>query len=115
MICDLAETYHIYDYKGVPGRLLGTLVAGLGVNSRVYQKLAGQIVPTSILVEALIVDELRKIVYLLDGNKKSKIPESMAEKLMIPDESAREELMFDTPEDFEKARKALLGEINGSN
>ena len=28
VICDLAETYQIYDYKRVPGRLLGTLVAG---------------------------------------------------------------------------------------
>lgn len=115
MICDLAEVYHIYDYRGVPGRLLGALVVGLGVNSRIYQRITGQLVPTDTLMQALIIDELRRIVYLLDGNKNKKYPEPMAERLLEHEEPEREYITFDTPEEFEKARAALLGEINGSN
>ena len=75
MICDLAETYHIFEYRRVPVRLLGTLVAGLGANSRVHQRITEQEVPTDIFLQAAIVDELRMIVYLLDGNKNKKMPE----------------------------------------
>lgn len=113
LICDLAEVYQIYDYKGVPGRLLGTLVSGLGVNSRVYQKIAGQKVPTDILFEAFIIDELRRITYLLDGNKNKKQPEPMSETLFDRDEPENDVMVFDSPEAFEQARAALLGEING--
>ena len=113
MICDLAEVYQIYDYKRVPGRLLGTLVAGLGVNSRIYGKIAGQKVPTDMLLQAMIVDELRRITYLLDGNRHKKQPESLAAKLMDPDEKQSENLAFASPEEFENYRRTLLGEING--
>ena len=56
MICDLAETYQIYDYRRVPGRLLGTLVAGLGANSRVKKKLFGvqNEVPDSLLLAKIL-------------------------------------------------------------
>ena len=42
LICDLAETYNIYDYKRVPVRLLGTLVSGLRENSRIIMKMTGR-------------------------------------------------------------------------
>ncbi len=113
MICDLAETYQIYDYKRVPGRLLGTLVAGLGVNSRIYQKIAGQKVPTDTVMLALIVDELRRLTYLMDGNKHKKQPESMAARLVDKPEADDGRLSFSSPEEFEAYRAALLGEING--
>lgn len=115
MICDLAEVYRIYDYRGVPVKLLGTLVAGLGVESRVYQKLSGQHVPTSILVQALIVDELRRIVYMLNADKSKEQPESMAATLIVEKEKEREERLFSTPEAFMKARADLIGASNGRN
>lgn len=113
MICDLAEVYHIYDYRRVPGRLLGTLVAGLGVNSRVYQKLAGQLVPTDILMQSLIVDELRRITYLLNGDKNKTYPKPITESFLQDAKPDTGEMAFNTPEEFERTRAALLGEING--
>ena len=113
MICDLAEVYRIYDYKGVPGRLLGTLVAGLGGESRVYQKVAGQDVPTSILMQAMLIDELRRIVYMLNGDKNAERPESMAAKLVEETKPKHEERLFSTPEAFLKARADLIGADNG--
>lgn len=113
MICDLAETYHLFDYRRVPGRLLGTLVAGLGPNSRVYQKLAEQEVPTDTFLQAAIVDELRMIVYLLDGNKNKKMPEPITGRLVKSHEKPRRQEVFRTPEDFMRARAALIGEKYG--
>lgn len=115
MICDLAEVYRIYDYKGVPGRLLGTLVAGLGVESRVYQKLAGQDVPTSILMQALMVDELRRIIYMFNEDKNKEQPESIAAKMVEETKPKRDTKAFSTPEAFLKARADLVGANNGGN
>jgi len=108
MICDLAETYHIYDYRRVPGRLLGTLVAGLGANSRVYQKMSGQVVPTDTLLLAIVIDELRTIIYGANGKKS---PEKIATKLMEGAKPERKERLFNTGADFDKARAALIKEI----
>lgn len=115
MICDLAEVYRIYDYRGVPGRLLGALVAGLGPNSRVHQRISGQLVPTDTIMLSMILDELRKIIYVLDTNKNKKYPELLTPKLVKDDKPERDELAFSTPEEFEKARAVLLGEINGGD
>ena len=114
MICDLAETYHIFEYRRVPVRLLGTLVAGLGANSRVHQRITEQEVPTDIFLQAAIVDELRMIVYLLDGNKNKKMPEPITQRLIKSHEKPRKEAVFRTPEEFMRARAALIGEKNGN-
>ena len=100
LICDLAEVYHIYDYRSLPVRLVATLAAGLGPNSRVYQKLAGQTVPTDTLLLAMLVDDVRAMVY---GTKGKHVPE-------------RKERIFKTGADFDKARAALLhGELTDGN
>lgn len=117
MICDLAEIYRIYDYRGVPGRLLGTLVAGLGVESRVYQKMSGQTVPTSVLMDAMIVDELRHIAYVvrrIGGDDSQDPPESLAATL-IEDNRLKKGRTFMTPEDFQKARAAILEKRRNGN
>lgn len=40
MICDLAEYYHIYDYKQLPVETLAILVYGLRDNSRIKMIIA---------------------------------------------------------------------------
>lgn len=112
MICDLAETYHIYDYKRVPGRLLGTLVAGLGVNSRVSQKLAGLEAPMDTVLTALLVDEVRNVTRMLGGVKDKEKP--LSERFFTNSAPVREELTFKTGADFERERARLLGVINGN-
>ena len=37
MICDLAETYHVFDYRALPVKLLAVLCSGLRSDSRVRQ------------------------------------------------------------------------------
>ena len=112
LICDLAEVYHIYDYRSLPVRLVATLAAGLGPNSRVYQKLAGQTVPTDTLLLAMLVDDVRAMVY---GTKGKHVPERIAPKLMAGAMPERKERIFKTGADFDKARAALLGELTDGN
>ena len=39
LICDLAETYQIYDYKSLPAYMVATFSVGLRENSRIKMKL----------------------------------------------------------------------------
>ena len=113
LICDLAEVYHIYDYRSLPVRLVATLAAGLGPNSRVHQKIAGQTVPTDTLLLAMLVDDVRAMAY---GTKGKHVPERIAPKLMAGATPERKERIFKTGADFDKARAALLhGELTDGN
>lgn len=114
-ICDMAETYHIYDYRGVPGRLLSTLAAGLRDDSRTIIKLSGAKVPTQTLLLATIADELSGIAWAIGGDRNAKMPELITEKILEIKEE-KPELSFASGEDFEKMRKAILEELrNGRN
>ena len=42
LICDMAETYHIYDLRGLPARTLATLAFGLRADSRIKMRLSDQ-------------------------------------------------------------------------
>lgn len=66
MICDLAETYHIYDYRALPVRTLAELVCGLRDDSRVMQKISG--LPDRLHLMAYIADRLTNIAWMLTGS-----------------------------------------------
>lgn len=62
LICDLAETYHIYDYRSLPVRLVATLSAGLRENARIRVKASGYKVPLDSLLLAVIADRVGSIL-----------------------------------------------------
>lgn len=105
MICDLAETYHIYDYKAVPVQLLATLVSGLRDGSRVKTKLSGARAPMDILLLAAAVDRLSMLLWAQskDGQKGRNMPPSIVE--IINGETPREsEIMrFNSGAEFARA------------
>ena len=41
LICDFAETYHIYNWRSIPVRTAATLAAGLRDDARIRLKMAG--------------------------------------------------------------------------
>ena len=112
VICDLAETYHVYDYRRMPQRTVATLACGLKADSRIKTKMAGvKISPPNSLLYALIVDELRVMRYGFMGDKKSKpvfITEMMANGL-----PEKETKGFSTAEEFEAKRREIIERING--
>lgn len=111
VICDLAETYHIYDYKGLPPSLVATLVVGLDSNSRIKRKLAKSKLTLEQSLFALIIDGINILIWqrTKDGSKGKNKPESLYKKLMNLDNKPKEELKsFKTIDEFEKWYKAKM-------
>lgn len=112
MICDLAETYHIYNYRGVPGRLLGILASGLRSDSRCVQAIAGQMVDDQTMILAQISDQLS----MLGWNGKGQRPEMLTERLMTKKDKKHDAglVTFENGAAFEKHRAELLERIKNN-
>jgi hypothetical protein len=109
LICDLAETYHVYDYKGLPARTSAALAFGLGPDSRIRRKLSGARASETMLLLAMIADSLAFIAWTKtkDAQKNRNRPKSIYQALTRdPDEDI---VAYDTPAEFWAARKELLG------
>lgn len=109
MICDLAETYHIYDYRELPVKTLATLVSGLRADSRVKMAINGAKVPTDTLLIAMIYDKLNLWIWghTKDGSKKRNPPKSLVE-LLAHKEKKQDHESFETGEDFDAARRRII-------
>lgn len=110
MICDLAETYGIFEYRNVPVRLLKVLVWGLRGNSRTKLKLAESDVPTDTILLAAIADSLSFIAWskTKDGMKNKNRPKAITPYLIgKPAEETAE--VFESGDAFERARAKLIG------
>jgi hypothetical protein len=107
VICDLAETYQVYDWRSLPLHLVATFVCGLGQNSRIKRKLSNEEYTTEELLLMNISDCLSLLVWqnTKDGQKGKNMPKLFTEML---NEKKEATLTFDTPEEFEARRKALL-------
>ena len=114
VICDLAETYHIFNYRQLPATTVATLACGLKADSRIKTKMAGvNILPPNSLLYALIVDELRIIRYWLMGDKKNK-PQFVTE-LMENGLPEKELEGFDTVKEFEAKRREIIERLNNGD
>ncbi len=118
LACDLAETYQIYDYKQLPLNRVAVFAYGLRDDSRIKQRMSDQIVSLEITLLANIVDRLSLSLWLQtkDGQKGVNRPTSIAEMLTKNHKEERDErdyLVFESGEDFENYRKALLAKTGG--
>ncbi|HGK1485419.1 TPA: DUF5361 domain-containing protein [Streptococcus pneumoniae] len=120
LICDLAETYQIYDYKQLPLNQVAVFAYGLRDDSRIKQMMSDQIVPLETTLLASIVDRLSLSLWLKtkDGQKGVNRPASIAELLTKNNKeegNKRDYLVFESGEDFENYRKALLAKTGGED
>ena len=118
LVCDLAETYQIYDYKQLPLNQVAVFAYGLRDDSRIKQIMSDQMVPLETTLLANIVDRLSISLWLQtkDGQKGVNRPTSIAELLTKNHKEERDErdyLVFESGEDFENYRKALLAKTGG--
>lgn len=118
LVCDLAETYQIYDYKQLPLTQVAVFAYGLRDDSRIKQIMSNQIVPLETTLLASIVDRLSLSLWLQtkDGQKGVNRPASIADQLIKRDKSendGKDYLVFESGEDFENYRKALLAKTGG--
>lgn len=113
LVCDFAETYHIYDFRSLPARLTAVYACGLGQNSRIMKKLGGAKASIEVLLLATIADCLKILIWqnTVDGSKGRNKPESILKTIIGEEEE--EPLLFDTPDDFRAWREQMLGGNNG--
>ena len=106
LICDLAETYHIYDYRSLPVQLAATLSAGLRDNARIKLKAADSPVSLEIMILSAIADNLTMLRAGLskDGGKPFLFTEALR------DETKEKSKGFRSVDDFEAALKRIRGE-----
>lgn len=109
VICDLAETYNIYDYKRVPGRLLGILVAGLGENTRIGKRINGVRGTVSEVLLAQILDGIRFLCWAKteDGQKGKHRPKSVASEFFVSEDKEKTKAV--SIDNFEKIREKIIG------
>lgn len=110
LICDLAETYQIYDYKQLPALSVAVFSCGLREDSRIKMKIAGQSVSFETMLLAGISDRLSFLVWskTKDAQKGKNRPASIIEILNGKPTSQKKEVVFDSGEDFERMRLQLL-------
>lgn len=105
VICDLAETYGVLDYRSLPVTLLATLCAGLHDDSRIKMRMMGlrRIAPSFAFVH--IADTLTIILHALTGSKDKP---RLYEDIMADKQQKKKSTGFSSIEEFEKARQRLL-------
>ncbi len=112
LICDFAETYHIYDYRSLPVCLAATFAVGLRDDSRIKkllrQKEDGQKVSNTELLLSVLID---RVGVLISGFGNGEPLPSYLEQcydgvlFVEPDDGLQR---FSSAEDFEAERHRLL-------
>lgn len=110
LVCDLAETYRIYDYRQLPPNTVAVFAVGLKDDSRIKMKLGGMKVPTDTLLLAQIADAVNTLVWMnsKDCRNVSKRPKSLVEALTSGDKAKEKPISFKTGAEFEAYRQALI-------
>lgn len=115
LMCDLAETYHIFSIREMPARQVAMYAVGLRANSRIKLAMTNQKVSNEEVLLAMIADRLSLLVWFKtkDGQDGTNRPKSML-ALLLGEEKTHEDKVeafkrFTTGDDFINYRKQLLG------
>ena len=106
LICDLAETYQVFDYRSLPVKLVATLSAGLRDDARIKLKAAESPVSLETMILAAIADNLTMLRagFSKDSGKPFLFTEA------IRGEAKDKAKGFRSADDFEAALKRIRGE-----
>ena len=106
LTCDFAETYHVFNLRALPLRLAATLAYGLRDDSRIKMALSGTRVPLDTLLNAVVADHVRLLVWqnTENGHKGTDAPKSLVALLNGADKQDTENVdAFDSGDAFERA------------
>ena len=118
LICDMAETYHIYEMRSFRASYIATLAAGLREDSRIMMLFSGNKIRPSLLLQAASLDKLALLWWAetKDGQKNRNRPESVVESLTKENKQTEEPpIVFESAEDFNKTREEMIRRINNGN
>ncbi len=110
LVCDLAETYQIYDYKQLPPLTVAVFSYGLKSDSRIKMKMNGQAVSVETLLLANLNDKLNLLVWFKtkDGQKGVKRPASIVENMTADSSKEKNVSVFSSGKDFDRMRTKLI-------
>lgn len=110
LFCDLAETYHIYNWDAFPPELLARLASGLRENSRIRMKMEGMKMPLDTMILAAGADAMRLLAWFNseDGHKGTNRPPSIIAAMTGKTVTEGDVMAFDSPEEFEAAKREIL-------
>lgn len=113
LICDFAETYHIYEYRALPARRAALYACGLRANSRIMQQMSGAKAPAETTLLAIIADAVRTLVWqqTKDGHNGKNPPKSIL-RMILGEETKVETGSFRTVDEFKEWRASMLGVNN---
>lgn len=116
LICDLAETYQIYDMRELPLSKVAVFSCGLREDSRIKKKLAGVELDINTLLLTVCADSLQFMAWCQTDNARKNInrPQSLLE-LLTKTEKKTDIVGFASVEEFEKHRQAIIERINNVN
>ena len=118
LICDLAETYGIFDYKTLPICTVATLASGLKGDSRIMRIMTGQKVTAEELLLAGILDRLSWIAWTKtkDAQKGHNRPASVLEKMLGENISPTNQFeVYETGDEFLERLSQLRGDQSCQN
>lgn len=108
MICDLAETYHVLNYKALQPALTATLTSGLKSESRVKMKLSGTKITLTQSLLARIADEeaFQSWAKTKDGQRGRNRPQSILKALTKEEEM----VTYIGTDEFKSAWESIINE-----
>lgn len=114
LICDLAETYQIYDYQQLPLSRAAVFACGLRDDSRIKMRMGNQQVALDKLLLASVSDKLSQLLWskTKDGQKNINPPKSLVDIFTNATEKTKENISFTSGNDFDAMRNKLLQSIN---
>ena len=111
LLCDLAETYGIFDFRALPVSVLATLSVGLRDNSRIKMRLAGAKAPRHELLLAAIVDRLSMLLWAQTEDGRHGVNHPLSSFAAIQGEASDADgpLAFESADDYEAEWARITG------
>lgn len=114
LLCDMAETYGVFDFAALPASTLAVLAIGLPPDCRVKRKKTGAEADDLTMLMALAIDRLSMLVWMQseDARHHRNRPKSLVDLLTNkPERRGNDDIeVFDTPDAFMTARAIALME-----
>ncbi len=113
LICDFAETYHIYNYRSLPLHMAGIYACGLRQDSRIIMAMSKTKLTADQTLLAMISDNTRMLAWLnsADGMRGVNRPKSLVEILLgnVKQNVSSGIEAFETGQDFDDEWRRLTG------
>ncbi len=113
LICDFAETYHIYNYRSLPLHMVGIYACGLRQDSRIIMAMSKTKVTADQTMLAMISDNTRMLAWLnsADGMHGVNRPKSLVKMLLgnVKQNVSSGIEAFETGQDFDDEWRRLTG------